>query len=150
MKALGLFGLLFVFACALDEAPPYHKLEGDWTRININEFEKTTEHWEEVNSIDLREKLKGIGQSYFDDSLVFQENLSIICDKNNRYFYIVEGVNAEPTYFEISEWSDTSFLAFNDWNEFPKYIEYTFKKDSMFVNIGDSSRSVEFNFVRMD
>jgi hypothetical protein len=89
-----------------------------------------------------------MGQTYKSDSLVFQENLSIFQYQGNKYQYVVDGVNADTTFFEITQWNDNSFLAINEENEFPKYIAYRFTTDSMLATISDGATSINFDFVR--
>ena len=145
--------LFSVLSCSNDNSTPFHQLQGNWLRINGSEDKRTVERWNEYKALDENQTgvlIKGTGETFIDDSLIFLEQLSIVMDKNNRYFYVVDGVNAESTYFEITDWTANSFIAHNDKNEFPKRIEYQFNNDSMIAIVGDSTQTIEFSFIRTD
>lgn len=142
-KLYPLFLIALMFSCGDAQYPPAHKLSGDWLRVNNAPAQTTIEHWEKDE-----EKFIGFGKTYSMDSLVFHEKMQLLQDKNNRYLFVVEGVNEEATVFEISSWDHHSFTARNEDNPFPKFISYRFNKDSMIASIGDDKDTVLFNFIR--
>ena len=144
MKAFSFLSLILLVSCQSETSFPNHKLVGDWVRIEVPENEKTIEHWEQQG-----DSIIGFGRTFINDSLYFQELLSIVL-LNDKYFYVVRGVNESATFFEIRAWDKKGFTAFNETNDFPKYISYSFRQDAMFVEIGDSTHSIDFNFIRID
>lgn len=134
---------LWSLGCSDIQYPPVHELTGDWLRVNNSPTQTTVEHWEKD-----QDKFFGYGKTYELDSLIFYEKMEILKDKNNRYLFVVEGVNEEETVFEITSWDQHHFRAENPENEFPKWIQYRFNKDSMIAVIGDGKDQINFDFVR--
>lgn len=143
MKVVSLLSLLVLFSCQPESAPPFNKLIGDWIRVDVPKNEKTVEHWEILG-----DSIIGYGRTFVDDSLRFEESLSI--EHKDKYYYAVRGVNESTTMFQVREWDESGFSAYNEENEFPKYIRYLFRQNAMFVQIGDSANSIDFNFIRLD
>ena len=102
-------------------------LIGDWKRLNNKEGKTTYEFW--------KSDFSGLG---------------ITLQKKDTLYLKVEGVNAQPTLFKFTQQSDTSFVAENPKNEFPKKIKYWASNQKLYAKIwNDESFAVEFIFKRI-
>lgn len=131
--------LLFIVSCSPKKTTqkPFF-LIGDWQRINTKEGKATYEFW--------KSDFSGLGITLQNKDTVFKETLSII-QKNDTLYLQVEGVNEQPTLFRITRQTDTSFLAENPANEFPKKIKYWYTHQKLYAKIwNDESFAIDFIF----
>lgn len=116
-------------------------LIGDWERLNNKEGKTTYEFW--------KSDFSGLGITLQKKDTVFKEVLNIISKKDTLYLK-VEGVNAQPTLFKFTQQTDTSFVAENPKNEFPKKIKYWASNQKLYAKIwNDESFAVDFIFKRI-
>jgi hypothetical protein len=120
-------------------------LEGNWRRLNDAEGEQTVERWSGLSN----GKLAGEGLTLKGNDTLFHEILSLEY-VDGALHYIVSGVNAEPTHFVCTAYSDTSLLFNNELNPFPKNIRYAIKGDTLkaVIDDGQGGNSANFLFVK--
>ena len=131
--------LLGVTACS-DPNLSFDQFEGNWIRSNDAGNRVTTERWWNEHGT-----MIGQGITTVEGDTVFFEQLSIEL-KDGQYYYIVKGVNAEPTLFRLTEFSDDYFQFSNPDNPFPSTIRYQFAQDSMFAWVIGQGNSIEYRF----
>lgn len=115
-------------------------LFGKWKRINNQADKLTHEFWSEDFS--------GIGFTLKEKDTVFKEVLHIIT-KNDSLFLQVKGVNETSTLFTFTQQTDTSFVAENPHNEFPKTIRYWKENNQLKAKVSNDEFSIDFVFEKM-
>ena len=115
-------------------------LFGKWKRINNQADKLTYEFWSEDFS--------GIGFTLKEKDTVFKEVLHIIT-KNDSLFLQVKGVNETSTLFTFTQQTDTSFVAENPHNEFPKTIRYWKENNQLKAKVSSDEFSIDFVFEKM-
>lgn len=118
----------------------FEAFEGSWVRANGPSDVLTKEKWWNKDG-----ELVGYGVTLKGADTLFFERLSIQ-QESGQYYYVVEGVNQEPTKFRLNEMSDDYFLFENAENEFPKRILYHFVSDSMIASLANADKSIVFRF----
>lgn len=117
-------------------------LEGKWERVMNNPNQSGFEEWKHRDGV-----LKGLGVTIQKSDTVFVEKLSIEIKNYDLYYVADVGPNVEPTYFKITEISETGFVSENPDHDFPKKIEYKLSGDGeLNVTISGDGRSVPFTF----
>jgi hypothetical protein len=124
MKSIALSILILVLFSCKEKSNLYAKdnldwLVGNWKRTNNDVNQMTFENWSKTND-----------SLYFGHSFTmnmkdtsWQEKV-MLTRRLNIWTFTVSGPNENPTRFDITSKSDTSFIAENSANEFPKKIEY--------------------------
>ena len=114
-------------------------LIGDWIRTNNKKGTITYENWQT--------NFTGLGITLKDRDTTFKEILSIVSIKDTL-FLKVEGVNETPTLFKFTSQTDSSFVAENPKNEFPKKILYYKDHNQLKAEVSSEDFKVEFVFER--
>ena len=137
-KILLILITVFIFSCKNEKTKPTKPnfIIGNWIRINNKKGSVTYETW--------NKNLKGLGYTLKEKDTAFKEKLSFVTLKDTL-FLKVEGVNETPTLFRITNQTDTSFVAENKNNEFPKKILYY--KDGQFLKAEVSSEDFKIEFI---
>ncbi len=114
---------------------------GNWVRTNDEPGKTTFENWLKITNFEY----VGEGFTLADKDTVFKEILKIryIDDK---WQLEVRGVNEKATIFKFINQSDNSFTSENQYNEFPKIIEYSFAKNILTAKISDDTNEIVFFF----
>lgn len=130
---------VFLFSCKNDvqksEKPTF--LIGEWKRLNDKPGSQTYEMWN-TNLVGMGYRMKG-------QKRTFQEILSII-KINDTLHLEVKGVNEEPTLFKFTHQTDTSFVAENPKNEFPKKITYIKDGQQLKAIVASDDFRIDFVF----
>ena len=119
-------------------------LTGNWKRTNDEEGSQTFEVWQKRSE----GVYEGTGWTMQNTDTVFKEDLRI-ARTDTIWNLEVRGVNEEPTYFRITEYSEESFTAENEQNEFPKKIIYSIKDKELTAVISDEENEIKFVFRRL-
>jgi hypothetical protein len=144
-KHLFLFSIILVISSC--ESSPKHEsadfqfLLGDWVRINNQIGYVTFESWTK----DKKDNYLGFGYTLQGEDTVFKEYMRVIY-LDSAYYFEVEGVNEEPTFFYVDKMTKNAFSCVNEENEFPKKIAYSLEKDELIARISDDSIEVKFTF----
>ena len=126
--------------CSCNEKSKVQKpsfIIGNWERLNEKEGKKTYETW---NS-----DFTGFGITLKNKDTTFKEILSII-SINDTLTLKVEGVNAIPTLFKITQQTDTSFLAENPTHDFPTKIKYWLENKQLKAHVSNNEFGIDFVF----
>ncbi|TVZ57189.1 hypothetical protein OD91_2499 [Lutibacter sp. Hel_I_33_5] len=115
-------------------------LIGDWIRINGKEGSTTFETW--------HKNFTGSGITIKEKDTTFKEILSII-NLKDTIFLKVEGVNESPTLFKFTQQTDSSFIAENPKNEFPKKITYWLEKKQLKAEVANPDFKIDFVFEKI-
>ena len=140
MKPLVIISCVFVFFCCTRNTEKIKKpdfLVGNWIRINEKKESKTYET--------CKKDLTGIGYTLQDKDTTFKEILKII-SLNDTLFLSVRGNNKNITLFKITSQTDTSFIAENAKNEFPKKILYYKENNFLKAEVSIPDFKVDFIF----
>lgn len=143
MKSLLLFCSIFLlFSCkeAKKEVVKPSFLMGDWVRINNKKGTITYETW--------KTDYTGLGITLKEKDTTFKEILSIVAIKDTL-FLKVEGVNENAIFFKFTSHTDTSFIAENPKNEFPKKIRYFKDKDLLKAEVSSKDFKIDFVFKKL-
>ena len=112
-------------------------LIGNWVRINQLDSINTYEKWDA--------NFKGIGLTLKGKDTTFYEKMEIVT-LNDSLFLKVTGVNQNPTLFKFTSQSDTSFIAENSKNEFPKKIYYYKENGLLKAIVSNPDFKIDFVF----
>ena len=112
-------------------------LIGNWLRINQPDSIKTYEKWDA--------NFNGIGLTLKGKDTTFYEEMKIVT-QNDSLFLKVTGVNQKPTFFKFTLQTDTSFIAENPKNEFPKKIYYHKENDLLKATVSNPDFKINFVF----
>ena len=126
--------------CSCNEKSKVQKpsfIIGNWERLNEKDGKKTYETW---NS-----DFTGLGITLKNKDTIFKEILSII-SINDTLTLKVEGVNAIPTLFKITQQTDTSFLAENPTHDFPTKIKYWLENKQLKAHVSNNEFGIDFVF----
>ncbi len=111
-------------------------ISGQWSRTNVREGQTANETWTKVSEY----LYEGIGVSMKGSDTTFVEKLRIEL-KDNAIFYVADvRENASPTYFKITQLSETGFTSENPEHDFPKVIDYQLKHKTLTVIISDGDQ----------
>lgn len=134
------------FSTAVEKTAPFPLwLEGKWHRLNDSEGEHTTEQWSGLSN----GKMTGHGLTLKNNDTIFYESL-VLEYLDGALHYIVSDVNAEPTHFVCTSYTDSALVFNNELNPFPKNIRYSIKSDTLeaIIDDGQGGNSVTFLFVK--
>lgn len=137
------YGILLQDKSKREDFLNYEWMSGDW--YMENQGYTIHEHWDaksevvmEGFSVTTNEKGDTVGR----------EELRII-KLEKEYFYIAKPRSKKiPTTFKMVLDSVRKVRFYNETNEFPKYIEYTRRGDSLIAKISNSDKKVVFRFMR--
>ena len=112
-------------------------LIGNWKRLNDKPGSQTFESW--------KSNFEGLGYTLKDGKTTFSEQLKIVV-VNDTLHLQVTGVNEKPTLFKFKNQTDTSFVAVNPENEFPKTIKYILDKRKLKAEVSNNDFRIDFLF----
>lgn len=112
-------------------------LIGNWKRLNDKPGNQTFELW--------KPNFEGLGYTLKDGKTTFSEQLKIVV-VNDTLHLQVTGVNEKPTLFKFKNQTDTSFIAVNPENEFPKTIKYVLDKGKLKAEVSNDDFRIDFLF----
>ena len=112
-------------------------LIGNWKRLNDKPGSQTFESW--------KPNYEGLGYTLKDGKTTFSEQLKIVV-LNDTLHLQVTGVNEKPTLFKFKNQTDTSFIAVNPENEFPKTIKYILDKGKLKAEVSNDDFRIDFLF----
>ena len=113
-------------------------LIGKWERINNQDSTKATfEIWDA--------NFNGVSITIKDKDTIFKEELKLIETEDNKYFQII-GFDKQPTFFEFTNQTSTSFTCENPQIPFPRKITYALKENQLQSIVANDDFSVEFLF----
>ena len=138
-KLFAILILTCLFSCSKQELKKPDFILGYWIRQNDKPNQKTYEIW---NS-----DFTGIGFTMQQRDTIFKEVLSIV-KKNDSLFLQVIGVNEQPTLFNFTEQTESSFTCENLKNEFPKKIKYRIESDTLKATVSNDDFSIDFVFTK--
>jgi hypothetical protein len=142
MKHLLLFYcLLVIISCDKKIKKPTKPkfLIGDWILTNNKKGTITYETW--------HTDFTGLGITLKEKDTTFKEILSIVAI-TNTLFLKVESVNETVTFFKFTQQTDTSFVAENPENEFPKKILYYKEDNQLKAVVSNNDFKIDFVFER--
>lgn len=116
-------------------------LIGDWIRTNNKKGEITYETWQS--------DFTGFGITIKKKDTTFKEILSIV-SINDSLFLKVENVNETATLFKFTSQTDTSFIAENSINKFPKKILYYKVKNQLKAEVSSEDFKIDFVFEKLE
>lgn len=119
-------------------------LTGSWIRTNDKEGNITYENWTKISSVEY----KGLGCTLQNSDTIFKEQLRLIKIKK-EWSLEVSGVNENPTLFLLTNQTKNSFASENEFNEFPKIIEYSVENNVLFAKISDGDTEISFLFKKI-
>lgn len=119
-------------------------LIGSWIRSNDEEGIITHEHWLKNSDTEYT----GLGCSLQDSDTIFKENLRLILTEGD-WNLEVTGVNENPTLFLLINRTVNSFVCENEYNEFPKNIEYSLDDSILLAKISDGDTEILFSFEKL-
>ena len=127
-----------------DQMAAFSSFEGEWIKpYSLGEDDVAKEVW----SFTENGQWTGLGVTIEGSDTLFLEYLHI-SQQNGEVFYIADvDHNPQPIKFK---WDGRT----NPWkfdnpeHDFPKYIQYRIKEDTMSVEIGDGTKSMNFTFVK--
>lgn len=119
-------------------------LLGEWQRTDMNPNQTAFETWSRASS----EKFAGIGVTLQDGDTVFLELLSLTFRDDKLYYVAEVAQNPEPTYFEVTQMTDSGFVVEAPQHDFPKKIAYTHDGNQMTAVISGDGRSIAFHFMK--
>tara|TARA_R110001599_G_scaffold80918_2_gene218522 strand:+ start:1398 stop:1865 length:468 start_codon:yes stop_codon:yes gene_type:complete len=106
---------------------------GSWERVNLKEGYTAFEIWEKESEY----VYSGLGVSLRGTDTTFVEKLRIEI-KDNEVMYVADvRANATPTYFKMTQITNSSFISENPEHDFPKMISYELKGDDLTAIISD-------------
>lgn len=149
-----LLAFLIVPACSQSKEKKARKLlkqvawmEGTWQRTNVHPGTTAFEQWKKTTD----GYYAGMGWSMKGSDTTFAEKLQVKFDEGDLFYVADVKENAEPTYFKITEISDTGFVSQNPEHDFPKMISYELKEDVLTVIISDGGdKKMGFVFKKLD
>ena len=121
-------------------------LIGNWKRTNDEAPEQTFENWKYITDT----LYQGHGFSMVLKDTIWQETIVLVFEKNRWNFKVIGLKDVNSTIFELSEIDAHSFTCFNRQNDFPNYISYQLKGDSLKALIWGDSLEIPFNFVKLN
>lgn len=84
------------------------------------------------------------------EDTIYYESLKITKMKDDYFYFAYTPQHPMPIPFKLDmnqHLIDNQIFNFKNPNhDFPKFIKYQFNKDSLYVIIGDSSKTVKFEF----
>jgi hypothetical protein len=140
--------LIFIFSCEKKSKKVIKDknldfLLGNWKRIDNQPGTFTFESWKKVKE----NVYYGVGYTLKDSDTISKEIMEI--EKlNNQWNLKVTFGKDLPVNFYIEKYSNQHFIAENPENDFPKLINYSFKRDTIFAYIQADSIKVPFTFVK--
>jgi hypothetical protein len=142
IKYLSFICVIFLVSCS-QEKREFDWLVGDWQRINDTDRQRTFEYWfhDEDGS------LKGKGFTLEGKDSVFIENLAMK-KIDQKWQLIVTGVHEDPTFFEVTSFTDKKFICENPTIDFPKKLEYSLKNDTLTALVSNEEFTIDFVFIR--
>lgn len=114
-------------------------LQGKWERLNDKPGQNTYEFWN---------RNTGLGFTLKDGDTIFKEELRIVSRDKKLYLEVV-GVNEDPTLFQFTSQTNTSFTCENKENEFPKKITYYIENDSLKAIVSNDDFKIDFVFAKL-
>lgn len=139
MKGIYIFTVLVLFGCVKttkeienNTVPHLDWLIGDWVRTNGEPAENTYEIWKKSD-----DGYTGEAYTIVAEDTVFQEVIKAYLE-DDKWHYVVSGLNETPVTFTSSLVTDSSFVCENMTNEFPKTIAYTKDGDCINATISNS------------
>lgn len=125
----------------ITESDNFDCLVGEWIRTNEKEDIITHENWvKQSDTLYL-----GHGYTLQNTDTIFKEEIHLL-KLDNRWNYMVYGVNRIPTSFRVSLKSRNSFVCKNDNNPFPKLIKYNLENNILTAEISADGKKVRFLF----
>jgi hypothetical protein len=140
---IGILIILISLSCSQKKitAHNFDWLIGSWMRTNDKDGQITYEHWKKNSDLEY----KGLGCTIQNNDTIFKEQLRLF-KMNETWIYEVTGVNENPTRFQLTNQTDNSFESENEFNEFPKIIEYSLNDDVLHAKISDEETEISFSF----
>jgi hypothetical protein len=131
---------------ALERQHQFSWLLGKWQKQDSRPGSEAFELWYEHPD----GHLEGLGYALRQGDTTFVENLSII-EQDGAFYYVADvSHNASPTYFRITQMSDSAFTSANPEHDFPQRISYTLVGDELTATISDDERVIPFVFLRVE
>lgn len=118
-------------------------LEGTWDRQGMRGEEKGFEHW-----VMEAGELRGQGVTMRGADTVFVEKLSVVMRDGAAYYVAEVPQNPEPTYFKITEMTESGFVSENPDHDFPKKIAYMLEGNRLRAVISGDGKEMAFEFLR--
>lgn len=126
----------------------FSKLEwllSTWERTNVRPGSTAFEQWKKVDA----HTFSGMGWSMKGSDTTFVEKLRIEVREDKVYYVADVKENATPTYFLMTEITETGFVSENPDHDFPKMISYSLEDDLITAIISDGGdKKVGFVFKR--
>ena len=119
-------------------------LLGEWERTDMKPNRTAFETWSRASS----EKFVGTGVTLQEGDTVFVELLSLIFRDDKLYYVAEVAQNPEPTYFEVTQMTDSGFVCEAPQHDFPKKIVYALDGNQLTAVISGDGRSVPFHFMK--
>ena len=104
-----------------------------WERTNVRPGSTAFESW----SKESKYQWTGLGVTMKGSDTSFVEKLSIEIKNDQIYYVALPSQNTEPTYFKMTEISETGFISENPEHDFPKMISYELEGDKLTAIISD-------------
>jgi len=107
----------------------------------IEKWEKVSPNTIEGKSIYLDNKTK---------DTIFREELRLVEMLDDIYYITYIETNKDLVSFRLIDYSiDNQYFRFeNNKHDFPKYISYLSKSDSLFIEIGNEKKSINFTYTK--
>ena len=142
-KITGILIILLSMSCSQKNITRHNFdwLIGSWIRTNDKEGNITYEHWTKISSVEY----KGLGCTLQNSDTIFKEQLRLF-KINEKWSLEVSEVNENPTLFLLTNQTENSFASENEFNEFPKIIEYSVDGNVLLAKISDGNTEISFIF----
>ena len=122
-------------------------LVGTWKRTNNKPGQKANERW----IIDPDIGLRGYGVTMKGNDTLFIEKMRIVPGDNDALYFVADVIeNPKPVYFRISSIHQNDFTCENPEHDFPKRIVYQRKMKHLTVTISGGSKSIDYQFEKID
>ena len=119
-------------------------LSGIWQRTDVKPGQTAEESWK----ISATNELTGTGITKQGDKIIFKEKLQLLI-KDNQIYYIADVTTSkQPTWFKLTQLTDTVFVCENPDHDFPKKIVYQLSGNKLLATISGNGKSIDFNFVK--
>lgn len=134
-------GAILISSCSQPK-DNFDWLTGQWVRINDSEGNTTYEFWNKKNE----SRYTGLGFTLQQADTIWKENIQLL-KKDGKWSFEVSGMNdLEPTIFQLSSLTKSSFVLENEENEFPKKIEYRLINNNIHAIISGGGPEILFEF----
>ncbi len=147
MKFPFLFLVFLLLSCNNSQNNKLHQdntfnwLLGSWQRsMSGDSVLNHNESWEKGLT-----SYNGLGATNIDGKITL-EHMTLVKSYDRWTYEAHPEQNEKATSFVVTDVRDSFFRCENNQHDFPKYIEYLRRNDSLFASIGDEKQRITFAF----